>query len=292
MTYPSPTLYPGPNTFPGLAPNSGGEPPPDAGRMEWGRVVDRQIETGLDRGVLYMNDGSSVPWNGLTSVDEAGGDGAAEYYIDGRPFLYLPKPKEFKATLKAFMYPDAFSAIVGEVEVADGMYLDSQIGDSFGLSYRTKIADPLRGENAGYKIHLIYNATVVPSAKSYGTIGSEINPVEFSWEIQAVPVQVAGCRPTAHITIDTRHMDAERLGEIEALLYGTSEAVATLPNAQTIFDLLSFGDAIVITDNGDGTWSAEGSYHNIYLIGDEIFQIDNVTAVDHGDGTYTISSTP
>jgi hypothetical protein len=65
-----------------------------------------------------------------------------------------------------------------------------------------------------------------------------------------------------------------------------------MPSPQVIFDLLTFGDTIIITDNGDGTWQAEGSYENIYMIGDEIFQIDNVNATLHGDGTYTISSTP
>lgn len=294
MSFPSTsTLYPGTSTFPGTQDNDGEyHPPTDDGRMQWDLTADRQIETGVDRGVLYLNDGTSVPWNGLTSVDEEGGEGAAEYYVDGRPFLFLPKPKEFKATINALTYPDAFSSILGEVEIADGMYLDSQMGDSFGLSYRTKIYNAIQGENAGYKIHLVYNATVVPSAKSYQTTSDQVNPVEFSWPIQAVPVIVEGYRPTAHVIIDTRHMDATPLDEIEDLLYGTLTTPASLPNVQTIFDLLKFGDAIIIIDNGNGTWTAEGSYHNIYMIGDEIFEIDNVDAVDHGDGTYTISSTP
>lgn len=293
MVYPSVTLYPSATIFPGTTSNDTETPPPSVeGRLVWNKIVDRQIETGLDRGVLYPKNGSAVVWNGLIAVDEEGGDKATEYYIDGRPFLYFPKPKEFSATLRAYMYPDEFSALIGEVEIADGMYIDSQVGDAFGLSYRTKIVDGINGENAGYKIHLIYNATVSQSAKSYSVIGNEINPVEFEWGIQAVPVKVDGYRPTAHITIDTRHMDSIRLGEIEDILYGTSEEGAHLPSPQTIFDLLSFGDAIIITDNGDGTWTAEGSYKNIYLIGDEVFQIENVNAVVHGDGTYTISSTP
>jgi hypothetical protein len=291
MAYSSSTLYPGAVTFPGLGPNEY-VPPEIDGVIRWDSLIDHHIETGIDRGVLYPNGGMAVPWIGLTSVDEAGGDGAAEYYIDGRPFLFLPKPKEFKATLKAYTYPDAFSEMIGELEVTDGMYLDSQMVDSFGLSYRTKIVDQILGENAGYKIHLIYNATVVPSTKTYGTIGDSVNPVEFSWDIQAVPLRVVGYRPTAHIIVDTRHMDAIRLAEIEDIIYGTDELPAAIPDPQTIFDLLSFGNTIIITDNGDGTWQAEGSYHNIYMIGNQIFEIDNVNAVDHGDGTYTISSTP
>lgn len=260
-------------------------------RLSWSAPQDRIFEAGLDRGVLYPKNAPAVAWNGLTAVEETGGEAAASYYVDGRPFLFLPKPKEYQARLKAYTYPDAFSAIMGEVEAADGMYLDSQQGDAFDLSYRTLIGGMTEGQ-AGYKIHLIYNATVVPSAKSYTSLGGEINPVEFEWEIQAVPVPVAGYRSTAHIMIDTRHMDAEKLALIEDLIYGTESTDAEIPSPQLVFDTLSFGDTIIITDNGDGTWQAEGSYQNIYMIGDGIFQIDNVNAVDNGDGTYHISSTP
>lgn len=261
-------------------------------RLTWSSPTDRQFETGLDRGVLYPKTGPAVAWNGLTSVDENGGDSAAAYYIDGRPFLYLPKPKEFTANLKAFTYPDEFSAMMGVAEATDGMYLDSQQGDSFDLSYRTLVGDGVNGSEGHYKIHLIYNATVSPTAVSYQTLSDSVNPIEFSWDIQAVPVAVAGYRATAHIMIDTRHMNPDKLSTIEALIYGDDTTSAAIPDPQTIFDTLSYGDTIVITDNGDGTWTAEGSYHNIYMIGDGIFEIDNVDATDNGDGTYYISSTP
>jgi hypothetical protein len=263
--------------------------------LTWSDPQDRIFETGLDRGVLYPKNGAAVSWNGLTGVDEGGGESGAAYYIDGRPFLFFPKPKEFTATLKAYTYPDAFSAIMGVTEAAEGMFLDSQVGDAFDLSYRSLIGDALGGVDRGYKIHLVYNATVAPTPISYATQTNEINPIEFSWEIQAVPVPVEGYRATAHVVIDTRHMDPLKLNQIEILLYGDPNSITSepgMPDPQTIFDILSFGDAIVIIDNGDGTWEAVGSYENIYMIGDGIFQIDNVTATDHGDGTYTVSSTP
>lgn len=234
---------------------------------------------------------TAISWNGLTAVDESGSSGSRAYYLDGRPYLNFPMPKEFSATVKAYTYPDEFSAMQGLVEAADGMYLDSQQGDSFGLSYRTLIGNDLDPE-LGYKIHLIYNATVVPPSISRQTKTNEINPTEFSWEIQAVPMMIEGYRPTAHIEIDTRHMDSLRLSQLEDMLYGSDTVPAHLPDPQTIFDLLTYGEGIIITDNGDGTWSAQGSYHNIYMIGDGIFQIDNIDAIDHGDGSYTISSTP
>lgn len=261
-------------------------------RLSWSNLTDRLYETGLDRGVLYPKNGPAVPWNGLTGVDENSGDAAVAYYVDGRPVLYLPKPKEFTATLKALTYPDEFSAMMGVAEATAGMYLDSQLGDAFDLSYRTLIGNGVDGTAFGYKIHLIYNASVSPAAISYETLSNDINPTQFAWDIQAVPVPVSGYRPTAHVIIDTRHIDSAKLADLEAILYGDDTLSPSMPDPQVVFDTLTFGDSIVITDNGDGTWTAEGSYQNIYMVGDGIFQIDNADAWDHGDGNYYISSTP
>lgn len=259
--------------------------------MTWNAPSERFFEAGLDRGVLYPKVKPAVAWNGLVSVDEEGGDGAAAYYVDGRPFLFLPRPKEYKATLSAYTFPDEFSEIMGVTEATDGMYLDSQVGSSFDLSYRTKVGNDTRGIEHAYKIHLVYNATVTPQSNSYESISDSINPTTFSWEIQAVPVKVEGFRPTAHIIIDTRHMAQEKIDALEELLYGSKTVAARLPEPQIIFDLLSFGDVIIVTDLGDGTFSVEGSYENVYMLEDGIFRVDNVDAVNHGDGTFTISST-
>lgn len=234
---------------------------------------------------------SAVPWNGLISVDEEGGEGAAEYYIDGRPFLYLPRPKEYKASLSAYTYPDAFAEIMGMAEIADGMYLDSQMGKSFSLSYRTLVGNGLNGIDHGYKIHLVYNATVTPQSKTHESMGQAINPIAFSWDIQAVPVPVSGYRPTAHIIIDTRHMIPSKIEALENLLYGSEVDIAGLPAPQVIFDLLNFGDRITVTDNGDGTFTVEGSYENVYMIGPGEFRVDNVDGTNNADGTFTISTT-
>lgn len=234
----------------------------------------------------------AVPWNGLISVDEAGGDSATAYHIDGRPFLYLPKPKEFAATIKAYTYPDAFAAIMGMAEAANGLFLDSQMGEAFDLSYRTLIGSASKGTSEGYKIHLVYNATVAPFAPSYNTLSDTVNASEFSWDIQAVPMPVEGYRHTAHVVVDTRHMDAGMLATIENMIYGDATHVPELPTPQELLDLLTFNGAIIILDNGDGTWTAKGPSHNIYLIGNGVFEIDNAVATDNGDGTFTISSTP
>ncbi len=38
--------------------------------LTWDGIGQKFYETGLDRGVLYQEDGVGVPWNGLTAVDE------------------------------------------------------------------------------------------------------------------------------------------------------------------------------------------------------------------------------
>lgn len=259
-------------------------------------------DTGLYRFDWYGADNDSesfrrdkvslaVAWDGLTGVEEQGGDGAASYYIDGRPFLFLPKPKEYAATIKAFTYPDAFSDIMGVAEIADGMYLDSQRGSAFDLAYRTKVGNAIDGIDHGYKIHLVYNAVVTPQSLSYDTLGSSINPTEFSWDIQAVPVMVEGFRPTAHIIIDTRHMDPHKVEAIEEMLYGGADQLPHMPSPQTVFDLLNYGDTIIVTDMGDGTFTVEGSYDNVYMTAPGVFRVDNADATNHADGTFTISST-
>lgn len=252
---------------------------------EWTGAANNS--TSIKRAVRTL----AVPWDGLTSVEESGGEGARAYYVDGRPFLFLPMPKEYKATLNAYTYPDAFSSIMGLAEVTDGMYLDSQPGQSFDLAYRTLVGNAAEGQDHGYKIHLVYNATVTPGAVNYETLSDSVNPSTMSWEVQAVPVRVEGFRPTAHIVIDTRHMDENKIRALEDLLYGSETNVAGMPPPQLVFDILNYGDTIIVTDNGDGTFDVEGSYENVYLVGDGEFRVDNVDGQNNGDGTFTISTT-
>ena len=38
-------------------------------RITWGDTGHRFFSTGVDRGVLFLQNGSGVPWNGLVSVN-------------------------------------------------------------------------------------------------------------------------------------------------------------------------------------------------------------------------------
>lgn len=255
---------------------------------EWSGAVNNSISK------RYVNQQTAVPWNGLVSVEESGSEDSTSYYIDGRPYLHFPPPKDFAASLTAYTYPDEFAEVMGveEIEGANGLFIDSQIGDTFDLSYRTLVGNGVDGLNHGYKIHLVYNATVTAPASNYESLGSDINPNQFQWEIKAVPEEIEGYRPSAHFIIDTRHMSSDILAKLEELLYGDTDTIAMMPEPIDVIELLTYGGAIVIVDNGDGTWSAMGSRHDIYLLDEDTFQIDNVEMVDYGDGFFGVTTTP
>ena len=62
----------------------------------------------------------------------------------------------------------------------------------------------------------------------------------MSWEITTTPVAVAGFKPTASITLDSRTIAAAKMQAIEDVLYGTVGAtVAKLPLPAEIITLLA-----------------------------------------------------
>lgn len=256
-------------------------------RLEWAKPEEKLTQGGLDRGVLYPSDKPAVPWNGLVNVSESGNQQTNTYFVDGRRFLTTVTPREYNATLTAITFPDEFAEICGLVEAADGLFLDSQVPDQFGLSYRTMY------DNGEYKIHLIYGVTAAMSDVSYQTLsGSANDPTPFEFQISAVPQAIEGFRATAHVIIDSRNLDRRTLANIENKIYGTYGQDAYLPTIKSLYDMMNYGQIVVIRDNGDGTWEAEGSYKYISI--DEVtgeFVITNVTVQDLGGGKYKVAST-
>lgn len=207
-------------------------------KLLWDKAGERLYETGLDRGVLYLSDGSGVPWNGLTGVDEDfSDDGGDPVYFDGIKQLDSPLIGNFSATLSALTYPDEFLDFEGTESLGNGLYVDNQVPKTFGLSYRTLVGNDALLTDYGYKIHLLYNLTASITGDSHETLGSSVNPVEFSWSIGSVPVEIAGYRPTAHLIFDSSRMVGTLLQSIEDILYGTALVNPRLPTIQELITL-------------------------------------------------------
>jgi hypothetical protein len=207
--------------------------------LVWDQVGERRYEMGVDRGVLYLPDGSAVAWNGLTSVNETVSREVKSYYIDGIKYLDHHVPGSYAAKLSAFTYPDEFEALVGNPEFAPGVVLHDQRSKLFNLSYRTQVGSDL-DEELGYKVHVLYNLLANPSDITFDSKSDSPDLKPFTWDLTGTPSVMFGIRPTSHISLDSRRIDPDLLFEIEGLLYGMPTTDPALPN---LVDLLGLVEA-------------------------------------------------
>lgn len=260
--------------------------------LVWDKIGDRTYESGLDRGVLYLPDGTAVPWNGLTSVVEDFKIESVPVYYDGMKINDLVTLGEFAATLKAITYPDEFIELEGVSDLRHGLFVGDQRPQLFGLCYRTQIGNDVAGDVEGYKIHIIYNVMAIPSNKTHESISDKTNPSEFEWKLTAVPEEIPGFRPTAHLILDTRKIDPLLLGSIEQDLYGNTYATASLIPMQDLVEYITEWFRVKIIDNNDGTWTAISKFDGFIEFGlDGFFDIIHVNAVYLNDVTFIISDT-
>ncbi len=70
--------------------------------LVWDNIGERTFQTGIDRGVLYLQDGTSVPWNGIIELEESYVSELKSYYLDGAKFLESLTPGDFVGKLRAF----------------------------------------------------------------------------------------------------------------------------------------------------------------------------------------------
>ena len=215
--------------------------------IEWDKVGEHFYETGISRGVLYPIDdkkvgnnkyGDGVAWNGLTSVSESPeGAEVSAIYADNIKYLNLMSAEDFKGTIEAYTYPDEFAECDGSATLLAGVKIGQQPRKIFGLCYRTEIGNDETSEK-GYKLHLVYNCLASPSERSYETINDSPEAITFSWEFSTTPVNVAGHKPTALVTIDTTKLEAGKLELLENALYGNGETAAKLLLPDEIVTLL------------------------------------------------------
>ena len=93
-------------------------------KLVWDASGTRTYETGVDHGVLYLDDekkgryGKAVAWNGLTTVTQSpSGAEPTPLYADNIKYLNLTSAEEFAATIEAYTYPDEFAACDGSYVV-------------------------------------------------------------------------------------------------------------------------------------------------------------------------------
>lgn len=204
-------------------------------RLTWDDAGKRLYETGVKQGVFYLQDDNGaypkgVAWNGLTAVTESPeGAEPTPLYADDIKYLNLLSTEEFKATVEAYTYPDEFAECDGSGSLVEGVTIGQQDRKTFGLSYRTSIGNDVKGNEYGYKLHIVYGCLAAPSEKAYATVNDSPEAITFSWEVSTTPVNVTGFKPTASLVLDSVKLGAAKMKAIEDVLYGSSAAEARLP---------------------------------------------------------------
>lgn len=209
-------------------------------RLKWNAIGERTFEAGIDRGVLYVDGSDGAPWNGLVAVSESPSGGeVTPYYADGVKYLNHVSNEEFEAVVEAYTYPEEFAVCDGTVSVSNGLFATHQRKKSFGLAYRTKLGNDVKGADHGYKIHLVYDATAFPTERQYSSLGDTVDPTNFSWRIVTKAPEISGVVPTAHFVIDSNDVPSDLLTQVEDILYGSETAAPRLPSVSELFFLFN-----------------------------------------------------
>ena len=204
-------------------------------RLEWNKISTKTYETGVDMGVLYRRDqdgvyNKGIAWNGLTTISEKpSGADDNPFYADNQKWLSIRSAEEFGCTIEAYTYPEEFGQCDGTAELSKGVIAGQQNRETFGLSYRNVLGNDTKGNDYGYKLHLVYGCQASPSDRQFQTINNSPDIISFSWDISTVPVSAKGLKPTSILTIDSTKIEKEKLKKLEDVLYGSDQADARLP---------------------------------------------------------------
>lgn len=219
--------------------------------MVWDQIGEREYYTGIEKGALYPMTstgayGTGEAWNGLISVTESpSGAEATALWANNRKYANLYSAEEFGGTIEAYTYPDGFEACNGVKKLASGVKVGQQKRTAFGLAYRNNIGNDVVGTAYGYELHLVYGAMASPSERAHTSINDSPEAETMSWEFTTTPVEMAGCDPTAHLSFKSTDVDAEKLKQLEAILYGSDDVEPRLPLPDEVATIMGDG-----TDEG------------------------------------------
>ena len=216
-------------------------------KIAWDAVGTRKYETGTDRGVLYIPDSQTgvydtgVPWNGLTGVtQQPSGAEPTKLYADNIPYVTLISIEDFAATIEAYTYPDEFAEFDGSAVPIPGVSIGQQKRGTFGFSYRTLVGNDVKGNDFGYKVHLIYGCTAAPTEKAHTSVNDSPEAITLSWALATTPVPVNGSlKPTSIITVDSSVVTTAKMTALETILYGTELIEPRLPLPAEVLTILA-----------------------------------------------------
>lgn len=210
-------------------------------KLVFDEIGKRLYQIGISECVLFVQKANGtyengVAWNGVTGITESpSGADVTALWADNIKYLELRAAEEFGGTIEAYTYPDEFEECDGTASVADGVVIGQQKRKRFALAYKTKIGNDTAGDDYGYKLHIIYNASASPTERSFQTVNDSPDVEASSWEFTTTPVACgANYKPTSIITIDSTKADATKLTTLLNQIYGGDSTESTLPTPEAV----------------------------------------------------------
>lgn len=219
-------------------------------KLEWDKISERLYETGVSKGVLFVQDktgkyGTGVAWNGLQSVSQSN-DGAEpnDLYADNIKYLTLMSAENHQGTIEAYTYPAEFEECDGSATVNPGVFVGQQTRTPFGLVYSTIVGNDTEGNRYGEKLHFVYNARVSPSERAYETVNEDPDAITFSWEYTTTPVDLSALDldPSAGITVSKLEVGDVLFKQLQDMVYGTEAEEPRMPSIEEIVTLTTPGE--------------------------------------------------
>lgn len=203
----------------------------------WDASGEHTYTTGIDHVALYLqeDDGTypnGVAWNGVTTItDSPSGAESNDIYADNIKYLSIRSAEDFGLTIECYDTPDEFDQCDGFAtpENVKGLRVSQQTRRTFGLSYRSKLGNDIKGDDYGYELHMVYGCTAAPSEVSHNTINDSPEPGTLSYEVDTIPVPVPNMKSSSHLVIDSTKADPDKLAALEEILYGGEDISARLP---------------------------------------------------------------
>ena len=208
--------------------------------LVWDETGKKTYETGVSNVVLFPTTDAGtyaqgVAWNGVSAINEnPSGADQTKVYADNQVYLTLTGAEDYGFTIEAYDSPDEFDDCDGTRSPVEGVTIGQQTRTPFGIAYKTLIANDTKSYDYGYKLHLVFNCTAKPTSKSHGTISDSPQADAMSWEVSTTPINVTGYKPSAHVTLDSTKIPAEKLKKIEDMIFGTAETESKLPSIDEV----------------------------------------------------------
>lgn len=266
--------------------------------LVWDKIEERTYNRGVDRVVIYLDDGTAVPWSGVVSINENQNVSTSPTYFEGSKVNSIIETDSYSANLTAITYPEEVTLLEGGEQLNYGIYLTNQYPRPFSMTYRTGVGSALGGALSDYKIHIVFGLMLMPQNVVHNTINADPEIDPFEWELVSIPPEVGNYRPTAHIVLEDSKIPDILKEDLYNALYGDGTNPPEFSSVEDLIEQILAYTFWQFIDNGDGTFDASPFDSNDLVklwdteeFPDEefgLYELQNVDVEEIGENTFLL----